>query len=241
MKTKIHILDLPTDAWEPLLIKRSLRPLRAAIFSLAILLPLLQAGAVFAHRLNVFAWEENGSVNVESNFGAKRPAKNASVTVQAADSNKTILTGVTDEQGRFVFQAPEKMASGLVIIVNAGQGHQNSWEIPPIKSQPNPTPALQTTLSGKTPPQNTPVIAQDCPTADEIRQIIREELGALRGQQFAPSETDPGFSEIIGGIGWIIGLGGIFLWFRSRSRGKSGSLKSGTPETREEYGKTEQK
>lgn len=196
--------------------KKQIYTLAKSLLLLAVLITGLSAGEAFAHRINVFAWEDNGNIIVESNFGANRPARNAHVTVRPAASSETILTGETDNAGRFVFPVPENAAAGLVIVVNAGQGHQNSWEVMPLKQTAAAISPIIPHLgsqgekaSGKTQPG---------PTAAEIRQIVREELAASRGPQNSPA-TDPGLREIIGGIGWIIGLCGIFLWWRSRRKG----------------------
>lgn len=187
--------------------------LALSLLLLAILFTGLSANEAFAHRLNVFAWEENGNIIVESNFGANRPARNANVTVRPAASSETILSGETDNAGRFAFPVPDNAAAGLVIVVNAGQGHQNSWEIMPLKqSATTHAPAISAANSQK---EKSSVKTVTGPTAAEIRQIVREELAASRGPQNAPA-TDPGLKEIIGGLGWLIGLCGIFLWLRSR-------------------------
>jgi len=57
-------------------------------------------------------------------------------------------------------------------------------------------------------------------TESEIRKIIREELS----EQLSPvarniaklQENKPGFNEVLGGIGYIVGLMGIVMYFKSR-------------------------
>lgn len=57
-------------------------------------------------------------------------------------------------------------------------------------------------------------------SADHVRSIVRETvestLAPIRKQLASQSAREPGWIEIIGGIGWIIGLAGIVLYFMSR-------------------------
>ncbi len=56
--------------------------------------------------------------------------------------------------------------------------------------------------------------------ASELRKILHEELesklGPLRRELAARLDSGPGISEIIGGLGWIIGLIGIGMYFKNR-------------------------
>lgn len=63
-------------------------------------------------------------------------------------------------------------------------------------------------------------------TPDHVRAIVREEmengLSSIRRHMAQASSQGPGFTEIVGGLGWIVGIVGIALWLRSR-RGRETS------------------
>lgn len=160
-----------------------------------------------AHRLNVFAWPENDKVMVESNFGKNRPARNAQIEIKDAVSDLILLHGTTDDNGKFSFPRPDKEISSLLITVNGGQGHQGFWR---LDLQPIHPDGLAASTPAKDYKQNFSV------TETQLRNIIREELQSVYQNQFFRPEMEPGLKEILGGLGWIIGLTGIFLWWKSQ-------------------------
>jgi len=84
--------------------------------------------SVFAHRVILFAWVEDGMVHVEGGFGSDKPAKNCDIT--AFDKNQSIVfTGKTDEEGRSSFKVPDGHSSAMVLELAAGPGHKGTWTI----------------------------------------------------------------------------------------------------------------
>ncbi len=89
---------------------------------------LLLSSQVFAHRVILFAWVEDGRVYVEGGFGSDKPAQNCEIT--AFDANQTqVFTGKTDENGHLSFKVPTHHASDMNIELNAGPGHKGRWTI----------------------------------------------------------------------------------------------------------------
>lgn len=92
---------------------------------LSILILLGAATSALAHKVNIFAYVENGTVFTESYFPDGKPAEGGQIVVQ--DSNGTaLLEGKTDDKGLFSFPLPAKRQD-LVIIINATMGHKNSF------------------------------------------------------------------------------------------------------------------
>jgi nickel transport protein len=61
---------------------------------------------------------------------------------------------------------------------------------------------------------------------DQLRAIVREELKAQIGpvmRALAETEDDrtPGLREIVGGLGWIVGILGLIIIVRGRKGPKS--------------------
>ncbi len=93
--------------------------------SLFILLTLL-TGTALAHKVNIFAYIEDDTVYTESYFPDGRAVEDGKITV--LDSNdEALLEGRTDEKGLFSFAIPKK--EDLVIILDAGMGHKNRFEL----------------------------------------------------------------------------------------------------------------
>ncbi len=56
-----------------------------------------------------------------------------------------------------------------------------------------------------------------------VRDAVSQEIAPLRRELAQRSQTDPGLREILGGIGWLVGLAGLATWWRSRASGKKSS------------------
>jgi len=87
---------------------------------------LLFSGNVMAHKVNLFAYAEGGTIYTESYFPDGRPV--AGGTVMVYDSrDQLILEGKTDKQGLFHFSIPK--IDDFNIIIDATMGHKNSFKL----------------------------------------------------------------------------------------------------------------
>ncbi len=97
-------------------------------FIIIIFAVLLFSTDLFAHKIYVFAWTENGKVYTESRFSSNKWVKNAKISVKD-DQGNILLTGTTSEDGSFVFPVPENIKSDLLIELDAGMGHKAEWKL----------------------------------------------------------------------------------------------------------------
>lgn len=84
---------------------------------------------VNAHKVVVFAWVEDGKVNVEAGFGSGKKAKNCKVEIKDAKGG-LLATARTDMEGTAFFQINPDLMQAITIFVDAGQGHKGFWKIP---------------------------------------------------------------------------------------------------------------
>jgi len=185
---------------------------------------LLLAGNTYAHKVNIYAYAENGKVFTKSYFNDGKPAINS--TIEVYDRNKKLLlTGRTDQNGEFSFDIPQ--AIELYIVLNASMGHRNEY----ILSEDE----VRSAVSG---------LKAQAPGVSEQRKRKKEELPGVKSQidsseleavlsdvlerKIAPImerlikiERDiqkPSISEVLGGIGYILGLMGIGIYFKYRQK-----------------------
>ena len=188
----------------------------ATLFTLLLVgafLLLGQASPALAHRVNIFAWVEGGAIRCESSFSSGNPTREAKVTARLAGSNTVMGTAVTDAKGRCALPiTPELRAAkaDLVIEVQAGEGHRNTWTMPaeeylaaPVlesaaatsaaPAPPATSPATPQAALGTAPAQSAPKAATPAPSAagpsagaaiDEaaLRRIVAEAVA----EQVAP-------------------------------------------------------
>ena len=188
---------------------------------------LLMSPTAFAHKLNMFAYVEGNEIFAEGYFTDGKKAKNSTITVfDAAD--KQLLQGISDADGQFTFAIPQQ--SDLRITVNAGMGHQAEFVLLKDElseedntSATNNEPA--STLSGNNdaPAAST---AQAPRTATSLdNDAIRAEVERAVGKAIKPlmrelssMRAEKSLADIIGGIGFIFGLFGVAMYFKSRKQ-----------------------
>ncbi|MEM6390149.1 MAG: hypothetical protein AAF825_09960 [Pseudomonadota bacterium] len=103
--------------------------MRSALAALA--LAGLTATAAFGHMLNVFAFVEDGEVVVESRFSNGNAPQVGEVRVlDGANVPVLVLPLAEDGTARFSLD-PDVAATGLLIEVSTGGGHDNYWILTP--------------------------------------------------------------------------------------------------------------
>jgi nickel transport protein len=171
--------------------------------------------AACAHRVHLFAWDEDGRVCSRSYYGKAANIADAELTVRDADG-KELLRGRSDREGLFCFARPG--AAELLLSVDAGQGHRGEFRL-----SAKTTAATARPENGTRPDPSRP--AAGPADHEELRRIMREELERVlppllernrKTAQASAQEEEPGLREILGGLGWIAGLAALLAWHRRR-------------------------
>lgn len=206
---------------------------------LALALALLPALAL-AHRVNIFAWTEGDQIVVECAFNGSSKVNGGRIAVYDAVDGKELLQGITDAQGQFRFAVPEAARAaghGLRIEINAGEGHRNQWLVEASEFNAAPTAAeaaAPATAAASLSPapgsadfavspssaQGAGALPGPYATPADVQRIVNAALDAklapLKRDLAAQRSAGPGLTEIIGGMGWLVGLAGLGLYFRGR-------------------------
>ena len=95
-----------------------------ALFFGAFLALLLLAHPAMAHKVNIFAYAEDGTIYTESYFPDGLPVKFGSIEVFDS-TGKKVHEGKTDAEGKYEFPVP--VHDDLTIKINASMGHKNSF------------------------------------------------------------------------------------------------------------------
>jgi nickel transport protein len=206
-----------------------------SILRILVFLPLffLFIGSTSAHRVNLFAWVEGDTVYVESKFSGGKKVKEGKIIVTDAHGVE-LLTGSTDEQGEFSFKIPKK--TDLKIILLAGMGHKAEWTISvdeielPITAEKSLQPKSVKKRSAH--PADTmneaPAAKEAAIASGSIEKQIQQAVETALDKKLKPvmkllaesKEKSPSIRDIVGGIGYILGLVGIAAYIRSRREKK---------------------
>ena len=199
----------------------------------AILCVAFSHAPAFAHKVTIFAWVDGDTIHTRSKFSGGKRVKDSLVVVFDSEGN-SLLEGKTDENGMFSFKIPQK--TELKVVLKASMGHMAEWKIP----------AEEITWSGSE--NNTPETVEKAPdkisigaglesikTDEDVlepvtiglgREEIEKIIDASLDKKLAPIydmmantyDRGPGLTEVMDGIGYIIGLVGVALYFSNRRR-----------------------
>jgi len=194
--------------------------------SIGLILVLLVGSNALAHKVNVFAYAENGMVYTESYFNDGRKVIDSTIEVFDAQNNRLLLTGKTDKNGEFSFKIPE--ATGLRIVLSASMGHKNEYllsedevrdAIGIAKLPEKAPPEKMETEKRQAPPERATQIYDD--RLELLMERIVEEKTAPIMKKLLKIEEQmqkPSLQDIIGGLGYIIGLMGIGIYFKYKRK-----------------------
>jgi nickel transport protein len=168
----------------------------------------LIAGVAEAHRVNLFVYVEGDTVYAEGYFPDGGACRDCLVEVLELDSGEKLLEGTTDEEGMFSFKLPGK--GPLKVVLNAGMGHRDEYIL-------RSGPAGSEETRAENVPEEIKLPESDFQALDQVleKRLRPMEQRLIRIEQRL---SRPGLTEVIGGIGFIVGIFGIFLYLKERGR-----------------------
>lgn len=189
------------------------RRLCHALLSLVILAAM--AAPASAHRLKVFASAIGDSIEGEAYFVGSGPAAGVAVTLRD-DAGKVLTSGTTGADGRFAL--PASGTGDIVVTVDAQDGHIARFTIAgsgPAAASSKPQPSAAGAPSAALSP------AATVPLAD-IELAVARKIAPL-AEQVDALQSSLRLQDIVGGVGYIVGLFGLLAFLKSRRSGKGGA------------------
>jgi nickel transport protein len=189
---------------------------------------LLGSASAAAHKLKVFAAAEGARIQGSAYFAGRAGAGGARVEVR--DAQGRVLADLTpDAQGRFAYMATAPVDH--LILARTGDGHQASWTIrgaelagvfasaiPPRVEPVSPAaPGQAVTSATATPP--VPVAGLDPAAVAACEAAVARQVRPLR-EALEAAQDRARLHDILGGIGYILGISGLGLWWGARRQGR---------------------
>ena len=178
--------------------------------------------SIFAHKVNVFAYVDGDKIYSESYFNDGKKCVDSKIEVFDNQGN-TLIEGLTNQEGIFSFETPsEDVIDGdLKVVLTASMGHRAEYIIPA-----NELGGITGIIKEKS-EESIPAVSPEISLFDlkeiqsliedaldeKLEPIMREMREIKKSQEDIISPT-----EIIGGIGYIIGIFGIVAYFLSRKK-----------------------
>jgi len=162
-----------------------------------------------AHLLKVFAFTlpvDDNSLLVKGKvyFTGGQTVSGTSVTIYNASGVKVKDT-ITDVDGKFQVTLAQE---SYEIVADTQDGHKATWQIKSAKMSTHDN-------TGKN------LLAPSNPSIEQVENIIAAQISTQLTpltEQIIQLQEKRRFQDIIGAIGYIVGLSGLFLWFRQRQK-----------------------
>ncbi|NCC29474.1 MAG: hypothetical protein EOM22_15395 [Gammaproteobacteria bacterium] len=180
-----------------------------------------------AHKLQVFAFADGASIGGSAYFAGGGAASGARIEVLDGEGN--ILAELApDGEGQFVYTAQAPVDHLIRAIT--GDGHHAEWRVPAAElaagfgsegsiaqdaerpDRSDVSVIVETDASSTSAPPVT-ILSPELESA--IERAVARQIRPLR-EQLVAAEDRIRLQDILGGIGYIMGLTGLALWWASR-------------------------
>ncbi|HSM27434.1 MAG TPA: hypothetical protein VK855_04950 [Thioalkalivibrio sp.] len=185
---------------------------------------LLAAEPALAHKLKVFALVDGDHIAGSAYFVGGAKATGATITVTDTDGNE-LARLVPDADGTFRYTPRDRIDH--VIVADSGDGHLARWTLradtlpaglgasPPI--DPAPAPSAQLPPAPERAQPDPPAVVSEETIAAWVEQSVARQLRPLR-EQLEAHDARVRLQDVLGGIGYIVGLAGLALWWYGSRR-----------------------
>jgi nickel transport protein len=173
-----------------------------------------------AHKVSLFAYQEGGIVYTESYFVDGTPCRKGKITARD-DRGAIVAEGLTDDEGRFSF--PYGLSGNLGIVLRASAGHGSEFiltadEDDNFAGYPEGGGAFGGTSQEVTVKDEGAVLNEAT-----VKKIVEDRIGPIRESlmEIRRKQEKPTLGKILGGLGWIAGIAGAYLWGVAKRRNKT--------------------
>lgn len=217
---------------------------RTGVATAVLLFLSLFAVPAHAHKVNVFAWYDGNKVELEAYFSSGVKAMSSPVIV-TNEAGKEVFRGKTNDKGRLSFVPPGK--GKYHVVLKAGMGHMAETDVevdmaPAGKAAGAAVPATEETrpqtraqvesvepagpVKRAVPAASLPASSSElktCITPDEMEQMLDQRLRPIRKELMVLAEERDKIrmSDVISGLGYIMGLMGIALYISVKRKDNS--------------------
>ena len=192
------------------------------VWAVVLMVSFFLPGDAGAHRVNIFAWVEGDTVLVECKYPDGREVYEGVIRVLDS-AGKELLNGKTNTKGEFSFKAPKQ--DDLTIVLEAGMGHRADWPLskqdlaPAGESAVPSAPAPKTEAPSPAAKESAPGAASPLPAGIDqaIEKALDKKLAPVMRMLAEMREQKVRLTDVLGGIGYIIGLIGVAAYFKRKT------------------------
>lgn len=195
---------------------------------------LLFSAQVHSHALKVFAYFEGDLVKGSVYFSGGLAAKSANVSLVTLDG-EILQQLTTDDSGEFVSDAISIPV--LSVVADSSDGHRGQWQLEKQTSELSNENTQHSNIkhsnikhsNNKSKPSISEMSNPSFNGPSEahlsriVEQAIAAQVGPLR-DELHRFQDRARMSDIVGGIGFIFGIAGFAMWWRTRGMSSTQSV-----------------
>jgi nickel transport protein len=169
-----------------------------------------------AHRIGVFASVSDGRISGEVYFPSGGAAAGVKVVARAPDG-RVLGEAVSDADGRW--QMPVRFRCDHELAADAGEGHRATYLVP-ASDLPANLPALPGAGGPAAPPPAAPPELEAAASPDieaAVERAVARQVEPLR-RDLARYQDSVRVHDVLGGIGYVLGLMGLAFYFLGARR-----------------------
>lgn len=179
-----------------------------------------------AHKLNVFAHVEGTAIRGNAYFRGGTPAQKVQVTALDGAGHE-LGRATTDSEGNFTLDARTRCDHRLIVDTGDGHGGEYTVRAAELPASLPPGEPQSAAAQGSSPPgERKPVVPQD-PAGTSLAPSLVAEIQALSRQvvelreQLAQYDAQVRFRDLLGGLGYILGLTGAAFFVLGAKRNRN--------------------
>lgn len=174
----------------------------------------LAAAPALAHQIQVFAFADGDRIEGSAFFAGGGAASGAQIRV--LDARGGLLAELKpDGEGVFSFHAQAPVDH--LVVAETADGHRAEWRVSAAELGPGlpglPTQAGEPAGGAAGPPSE--ARAADLGLAALVEQAVARQVRPLREELIA-AQARANLRDVLGGIGYLLGIAGLLAWWRSR-------------------------
>jgi len=176
-----------------------------------------------AHKMKLFAAVEGDTITGYAYFPGGGKAKHVKVTVRGPNG-EAFGEVTTDDEGAFSFQARSR--TDHVLTSESEDGHGATYTVA-ASELPESLPGMTVTAGGEVstpaaaapPPDNPAQTPPATPPVEVVERAVAAQIRPLR-EQLQHYEDLIRFRDVLGGIGYIVGVMGLISFLKTKKRAK---------------------
>lgn len=181
--------------------------------SMFILLGVFTTSSALAHGIQLNIRAEGDQISGTAHYSRSKPVRNAQVRLLSGADGQLLAQGRTDQEGRFSLAIPAAalgQPADLSLVVDDGAGHgaRRTLAASTLKARAPAPAAFQTTAE----PQ---LALSENQLSQIVERAVQRQLEPLY-EQLADDHRHVGAKDVLAGIGYLVGVGGLIAWVRSR-------------------------